>query len=199
MVGYSFAAVRDIRATPVGNCGGAGTQAIKIGLDGRTTGVKTAGHATIHDDVISGYGHEGINVSGPNSTATIVHDQISGVGGSPANPTNGVVVQHGGTATITNNTITDNQCSVPAQGCGPDPLNDARAFGILVDATGPGTVITNNQLLRNDAGVALFFAPNCCAISSNTLTDNLVAGYEIGDGDQSISHDTITGGEVVCS
>jgi parallel beta-helix repeat protein len=191
-----FAAVRDIRATPVGDCGGAGAQAIKIGLDGRTTGVKTPGHATIAHDVVSGYGHEGINVAGPNSTATIIDNQISGVGGSRAHPVNGIVVQRGGVATIIRNTITDNQCPSPAQGCGPDPVNGAQAVGIGVGQTGPGTVIAQNTLSRNDAGIGLFFAPNCCTISNNTLTDNLVAGYEIGDGDQSISHDAISGGEV---
>jgi hypothetical protein len=104
------AAVRDIHATPVGSCSGPGAQAIKVGLDGRSTGgIKTTGHATIADDVISGYGHEGINVTNANSTATIMHNRISGIGGSPAGFVGGITVQHGATATIVGNKITDRQ------------------------------------------------------------------------------------------
>jgi parallel beta-helix repeat protein len=192
-----FAAVRDIRATPVGSCSGPGAQAIKVGLDGRSTGgIKTTGHATIADDVISGYGHEGINVTNANSTATIMHNRISGIGGSPDHFVSGITVQRGATATIVGNTITDNHCTSPAQGCGPDPLNNFQDLGILVESTGPGIDIANNQLSGNDAGVALGAAPNCCSVSNNTLTGNFVAGYEVADGDQSISQDAISGGEV---
>jgi Right handed beta helix region len=184
------AAVRDIRATPVGTCTNA---AIKIGLDGRS-GTKTPGHATIAHDSISGYEHEGINVSGPNSTATISHNQISGVGGSPAEFISGITIQLGGTATIVHNTITDNHCTSSAEGCGPDLIHQFQDTGILVH--GPGTVIAHNRLSHNDAGIALFRSPNCCSLSYNVLSDNLAAGYEIGDGDQTISHDAISGGEV---
>jgi hypothetical protein len=62
--------------------------------------------------VISGYGHEGINVTNAISTATIMHNRISGIGGSPDHFVSGITVQLGATATIVGNTEPSNFCAL---------------------------------------------------------------------------------------
>ena len=92
------------------------------------------------------------------------------------------------------NTVTDNLCDAP--GCGPDPINQLQATGISVVFASAGTVIAHNRLSRNDVGTYLVFSPNCCSVNHNTLIDNRFFGDAILDGDNTISHDLISGGQV---
>lgn len=194
------AAVTNVRDTPA-NCVGQETQAIAIGLS-ETNGTLSSGHATISNDVVSGYGDEGIAVVGSGSTATISSNRIIGLGGSPARFVIGVIVHGTATATITHNTITDNRCTsvqgaVAASGkaCGSGPQNH-HGQGILVYKAGSGTVITSNKLSGNDVGIQLAFAPLCCTVSHNTLAGNLFFGELVKDGSQTMTGERISGGQV---
>jgi hypothetical protein len=189
------AAVTDIRTTPTSppaslDCF---TFAVLIGLPDFFSGGPTPAHATMTHLVVSGYGLFGIVASAPGSTATIAHNRVTGLGVHVQ--TVGVAMSFGATGTIAHNTITDNLCDTP--GCGPDWFNQSQSFGIDTNNAGAGTVITDNRLSRNDIGTLLGpAAPGCCSVSNNMLTDNRFFGEVIADGDNTISHDSISGGQI---
>lgn len=190
------AAVIDVHNTPILSCNHTGT-GIKIGLPSFVTGGPTSGHATITNVLVSNYTNAGIDLLGP-ATATIVHNRITDLG-QISNPTLGVSLNFGAVATVVNNVITDNRCDSPdfqTSGCGSDPASQFQSSGIGTTFAGAGTVIANNRLSNNDIGIYLVFSPNCCRVNSNTLTDNRFFGEAIQDGDNSISHDLISGGQV---
>ena len=58
------------------------------------------------------------------------------------------------TGTITNNEVSENICEIPNT-CGPDWFNQIQAFGIVADSAGEGSVIANNYVTKNDAGISV--------------------------------------------
>ena len=190
------AAVIDIRGPSTGpGCPKVG--AILIGMPPDLPdfhGGPATGHGTIANVSVRGYGTFGISVTGPNSTATFAHNRITGLGLAGHAATVGVSVGFGATATVVGNTVTDNLCDAP--GCGPDPISQFQSAGIEAIFASAGTVIAQNRVSRNDTGIGLFFSPDCCSVNHNTLTDNRFFGDVILDGDNTISDDVISGGEV---
>jgi parallel beta-helix repeat protein len=105
----------------------------------------------------------------------------------------GVHVFGNAVARVTGNTVSGGICTFP--GCGPDPINEFQAMGVLVDSDGSAT-IADNHISGSDVGVYQVAAANCCRISGNTLTDNRFFGIVIQDGDGTTSDNKISGGEV---
>ena len=187
------AAVTDIRGPSTGlGCPYVG--AILIGLPPDLSGGPATGHGTIVGVSVRGYGTFGLSATGPNSTATFAHNRVTGLGLSGHTATVGVSVGFGATATVVGNTVIDNLCDAP--GCGPDPIRQLQSAGIEAALASAGTVIAQNRVSRNDIGIGLFFSPNCCSVNHNTLTNNRFFGDVIQDGDNTISHDLISGGQV---
>jgi parallel beta-helix repeat protein len=81
------------------------------------------------------------------------------------------------TARVTGNTVTGGSCDIP--GCGPDPINENQAAGILAGGIGAGTTISDNHITGSDVGIYQLNSPNCCTITDNTLTDNRFFGIVI--------------------
>ena len=96
--------------------------------------------------------------------------------------------------TITHNEVSKNICNHPD--CGPNFLNQTQAFGIVAVVPGQGSVISNNYLSNNDAGIDVDGASGCCIIDQNKLTDNRFFGVTIVDGEHTISNSKIFGGKV---
>ena len=80
--------------------------------------------------------------------------------------------------------------------CGPNFLNQTQAFGIVAVVPGQGSVISNNYLSNNDAGIDVDGASGCCIFDQNKLTDNRFFGVTIVDGEHTISNSKIFGGKV---
>jgi parallel beta-helix repeat protein len=97
-------------------------------------------------------------------------------------------------AQVTGNTVSGGVCTIP--GCGPDPINDFQAMGVLVDTNPGGSTISGNRISGSDVGVYQYGSPNCCAISENTITDNRFFGIVLQDGDGTTSQNRISGGQV---
>ena len=168
--------------------------AILIGMPAILSGGPATGHGTIAGVSVRGYGAFGISVTGPNSTATFSHNRVTGLGLVGHTATVGVSVGFGAAGTVLGNTVTNNLCDAP--GCGPDPINQIQATGISVLFGSAGTVVAYNNISKNDVGTYLVLSPNCCSVHHNTLTDNRFFGDAILDGDNTISHDLISGGQV---
>jgi parallel beta-helix repeat protein len=157
------------------------------------TGAQTE-HATITNTIITDYRANGIVVPGSGSTLTISHSKI--IGDAPdAFGIIGISFHTGAKAKIVNNIISENKCKIPNT-CGPNPITQVQAIGILVDSAGKGSVISNNYVSNNDAGIVVFGTSGCCIIDHNKLTDNHFFGIVIADGEHTISNTKIFGGKV---
>jgi parallel beta-helix repeat protein len=103
-------------------------------------------------------------------------------------------VRNGAIATITDNTISANECDIPS--CGPDILTQDLAVGIYAGILGgTGTVISNNTLFSNDAGIVNYYTTGTM-ISGNTLTGNRFEGILLTQGDATVTNNTVTGGNI---
>ena len=153
---------------------------------GRVTGV-----------VIDGFQSNGLVVTGPfglpPSSVTFAENVVTA--GVPQIPTvqSDIDVSLNAVVQVTGNTISGGVCTIP--GCGPDPINEFQAMGVLVDSGGVAT-ITDNHISGSDIGIYQLQSPNCCKISENTLTDNRYFGIVIQDGGGTTFENTISGGEV---
>jgi parallel beta-helix repeat protein len=105
----------------------------------------------------------------------------------------GIHVRLNATAQVTGNTVSGGACTIP--GCGPDPISEIQAAGIVFDSGGGGTVAGNN-VSGSDIGVYDVFSPDCCKISGNTLTNNRYFGIAIQDGNGETRGNKISGGQV---
>jgi parallel beta-helix repeat protein len=101
----------------------------------------------------------------------------------------------GAKAQITGSTITADACTFVPD-CGPDPIFEFQAIGVLVDSAIAGTTVSGNHISGSDVGVYQYASPNCCTISDNTLQYNRYFGIVIQDGDGTTRDNTISGGRV---
>jgi hypothetical protein len=155
-----------------------------------------SGHATITNTLITDYQNTGVFAVGPDSTLTMSNNKV--VGSAPdVEGIIGIFFLVGAIGTITHNEVIENICNVPDT-CGPDFFNQIQAFGIAAQDAGQGSVISNNYVSNNDAGISVG-GPNgsgCCIIDRNKLTDNRFFGIEVDDDDHIISNTKIFGGKV---
>lgn len=136
----------------------------------------------------------GLVATGPPSRVTFADNVVTT--GSPQYPTEqiGINVNLGAVAQVTGNTVSGGVCNF--SGCGPDPINEFQAAGIVVGPGGNGSTIADNHVSGSDVGIYQVGSPNCCTISQNTLTDNRFFGIVIQDGDGTTSQTTISGGQI---
>ena len=153
-----------------------------------------SGHATITNTVITDYQNTGVFVVGPNSTLKMSYNKV--VGSAPeVVGIIGIQFAANATGTITNNEVSENICEIPNT-CGPDWFNQIQAFGIVADSAGEGSVIANNYVTNNDAGISVAVKSGCCIVDQNTLKDNRFFGIVIEDSEQIVSNTKIFGGKV---
>jgi len=107
---------------------------------------------------------------------------------------NPIWVRLNATAQVTGNTVSGAVCTGPF--CGPDPMSQVQAAGIVVESSVPGSTVAGNSISGSDIGVYDIFSPDCCKISGNTLTNNRYFGIAIQDGNGETRGNTISGGQV---
>jgi parallel beta-helix repeat protein len=131
---------------------------------------------------------------GPPTNVTFADNVITA--GVPQIPTEqfGIDVFLNAVAQVTGNTVSGGVCTF--EGCGPDPINEFQAMGILVESVANGSAISDNHVSGADVGIYQYGSPNCCQISDNTLQDNRFFGIVIQDGDGTASDNVISGGQV---
>jgi Right handed beta helix region len=160
---------------------------VGVGFDG-------IGHATLTKTFITDYRENGVLAFGNDTTLTMSDNKV--LGSAPdALGIIGIVFVAGVTGTITNNDVSENICDIPNT-CGPNWFNQTQAFGIVAENAGEGSVIANNHVTNNDAGVGVFEASGCCIIDYNKLEDNRFFGIVIGDSEHIVSDTKIFGGQV---
>ena len=155
--------------------------------------VPQVGHATITKTFITDYRETGVFAFGSGSTLTMSYNKV--IGSAPdAFAIIGILFVEGAKATITHNEVRGNICNLPE--CGSDFLTQFQAFGIAGDAI-VGTIISNNYVSNNDAGIGIGVGTSgCCIFDNNKLTDNRFFGIVIIDSEFTISNTKIFGGNV---
>ena len=185
-------------------CAAAAGFSVQFGLGDRTVidgrrGTDASGRVT--GVVVDGFLDTGLRAAAPyppfGETPTRVRfaDNIV-TGGVPPVPAQQFAIRIflNAAAQVTGNTVSGGVCTIP--GCGPDPIFNFQAMGILANRSIPGSTIADNQVSGSDVGIFALFSPDCCKISNNTLQDNRFFGIVIRDGDGETLGNTITGGQV---
>ncbi len=134
--------IKDIRDNPF-----SGSQigiAIEVGKYPDTAPiVSQVGHATIKDNIISGYQKTGISVEYTGSNATITGNTITGAGSTTITAQNGIQIRRGAVATIKTNTVTGNAWNGPTW--------SAEGIGAL--RAGNGVIIQGNIVNHNSSNI----------------------------------------------
>jgi parallel beta-helix repeat protein len=155
--------------------------------NGRVTGV-----------VVDNFLDYGLRAAGPYGvppTSVTFADNVVTAGVPPIQAEQlGIDVFLNAVVQVTGNTISGGVCTFPE--CGPDPINEVQAMGVLIDSTPPGSTVADNHISGADVGVYDYGSPDCCRISANTLTNNRFFGIVIQDGDGTTSSNTISGGQI---
>ncbi|MGW4393030.1 right-handed parallel beta-helix repeat-containing protein [Streptomyces sp. NPDC004685] len=174
----SRAAVSHIKDTPMAPCF---RSANSILIGDFPTG---AGSAEIRDSRITDYQGSGIVVLSADSRATVLRNVVTG---QKSISTDGIEFVEA-TGRAEQNTVSDNACREPDEGCGPDFFNEIQHAGILANT---GVVVTKNRLIGNQLGVYAF---GTVETSHNTLIHNKYFGMALQDGTFTAVKDTIRGG-----
>jgi parallel beta-helix repeat protein len=158
-----------------------------------STGQNQVGHAVITGCTITDYQKSGIVTGGNGTTVTITGTTITGVGPTSLIAQNGININPGTTAQVSNNTISGNEYT--GQGSGPDPTMNTQSAGIL--NFNDGGSFTGNTVFGNDEGI---FSTNtgstATTISGNTVHNNRFQGILLAEGTATVSNNTITGNNI---
>ena len=170
--------VTNIRDNPLGGCQNG--VAIRVG----SKALGQTGKATITNNTISDYQKGGIVIDNTGSYADIEDNLVQGVGDTPLIAQNGIQISRGATATIANNTVSDNFWT-GTYGGSNDPTSDPNAdssAGILLYLAG-ATTVSNNQVIGNQLGIASV-ASTSLNINNNTIQGGspTTYGYPTGIG-----------------
>lgn len=149
---------------------------------------------TVRDTFVDNYGVVGIACNEIGTDCTIRSSMITGSGQPSEVASNGVQIAFGAGGRVTNNVVRGHLCGLDV--CGPDPLTQDRAAGILVFQAPRGTIISGNELSNNDVGIWLIEGDGCCRTTKNTLSDNRQFGIIIQDGSNQTSKNEISGGNI---
>lgn len=183
-------------AVPINGCqGGIG---IQVGMAWTTP--NEAGHATLSNDVISGYQKNGVTVDGKGSTASFWKDTVEGAGATTQTAQNGIQVSNGAYAVITRTTIEGNECNNAT--CGANALSDYQATGVLFYGAKKGSTVTQSTIIDNDIGV--YYASEQPTLPSTTevwvtadqLQNNRYEGVVLDQGRAVVDQSKILGGNV---
>lgn len=151
----------------------------------------------VEGNTINHYQKNGITIVGSGLAFTVSGNTVTDQPQSQIAP-NGIEVGNAGTGTISNNTVSGNECNDTGAGCGADPINDTQSTGLLLFDNGPVTV-SNNTLSGNDIGIFTGNFSNTSGtvnITGNKLTGNRYEGLFAGAGTTNASGNTITGSNI---
>lgn len=150
-----------IRDEPFGGCqNGIG---ILIGNDSAAT----TGTANIRESRIAGFQKGAINIRNAGSTATVEHNEITGIGPTNVIAQNGIRIISGATAWVRHNVIRNLRYT---------PQTFA-ASGLVPQLSGPGTELAHNLVDATDVGI--FVIADQAVVEHNTVTHSTFDGIAL--------------------
>ncbi len=166
-----FAAVRDVFDVPASGCQRG--DAISIGSKCFTC-APDVGHANIDHVIVTNYQKNGIAARGTSTSLLLNHSSIANQPSSVI-ASNGIEVLNSAVGRVQENIVTGNECNLPSV-CGPDPLLQTQASGILSFAADPSTRIEQNRLGSNDIGI---YTDDGILVRDNRLKGNRFEGIYV--------------------
>jgi hypothetical protein len=152
--------------------------------------------ATLTSDTIKGYEKNGIAVAGEGVQAKISKVTVTGAGPTEELAQNGIGIQEGATATVTDATISGNVCT-EAGACGPDELDQAAGAGLYFLDAAAGSSVKTSTIDENGVGVEAFDAASADpTITDDKIENDLFSAVEIGEGAATVNSDTLTNSDV---
>jgi Right handed beta helix region len=151
------------------------------------------GSGSVQNSTVETFQKNGITVDNVGSNAAISGNTIIGEVPPPGIAQNGIQVSRGATATITNNTVRNEQCG--AASCGP-AFNQESATAILLFNPG-NTTISSNTLTNSDYGIILSndaLSTATINVTNNTISNNRYGGVLASGGTLNLTGNTISGG-----
>jgi hypothetical protein len=160
------------------------------------------GHLVVTNSTVSGYQKNGIVVDGTGSTGTIYNSIVTGAGPTPLIAQNGIVVGNGAGATITASDVSGDECDDPSA-CGPDPLTQDQAAGIIIYTTDAPVSVTGCTLSDNDMGIYYEADPSgpapvspTAVLDDDRFDQNRYEAVELDQGAALIEDSQMSGGDV---
>jgi parallel beta-helix repeat protein len=181
----SNSTLEDIRDNPISGCQNG------IAIRAGSGPLFQSGTLNANTNIFTGFQKGAVIVDGTGSTGTITGNTITGVGPTGI-AANGIQISRNATATVSGNTISNNQCNIASPTCG---LSGAWSTGILLFEAG-ATTISGNTISDSDAGILISDGVTGTAVNGNTLTNNLYANISIynGAGSMTMNGNILTGG-----
>jgi parallel beta-helix repeat protein len=129
------------------------------------------GMGRILGNTIDDYQKAGILVARATSSAEVAFNKVKGAGPTGVIAQVGIQVSDGAVADVHDNRVSDNRFIGPA----------AAASGIILFNPGSATKVRNNEVTRNDVGIAVSGATNA-AITGNSISRSTEDGIRLIDG-----------------
>jgi len=130
------------------------------------------GMGTIVDNTIDHYQKNGVLVANADSFAEVAHNTVRGVGPTTVLAQNGIQISDGAKADVHDNNVSDNIYTGTV---------DNAAGGIILVNSGTGTKVRNNEVTRNDKGIALSGAINAI-VTGNSVSRSTEDGISLLNG-----------------
>jgi hypothetical protein len=188
--------IASIRQSDSGLFGCQGGVGLQVGRDA----LSQVGTSTVQTVTVSDYQKAGIVVDGAGSSLNVSSSTVLGPGSpsqlASAIAMNGVQVSRGASGTISNVTISGNECDAGA--CGSDPESDSQSCGVLLYNPGNGTTAKGSVFSGNDIGIcneedAGSVQPQ---VSSDTISNNRDEGILLDSGNLKATSNSISGGNI---
>ncbi len=178
--------VTDIRAEPLNGCqNGLGIYNLNRDHVSRTW--------TVTRSAVSGFQKNGITGNEAGLDATISDNVVQGAGPAPI-AQNLVQIGFGAGGTVRGNTLDGAECE--AASCGPDPISDEQAAGVLLYAAADGTEVLGNEISASDSGISDSSGGGVHDVAGNRLSDNRYEGIYFDSGTMQAHGNLIEGGRL---
>jgi parallel beta-helix repeat protein len=145
----------------------------------------------ISNNAVTNYQKNGITCNDAGTTCSIDGNTVSPLAaatGTSGDAANGIQVGFGATGTVTDNTVTGNECNVSV--CGPNLITQTQSAGILTYQSGAGTVLKGNTVSGNDIGIVS--VSDSATSTNNQIQNNRFEGLLVNDGVYSASNNNVS-------
>ncbi len=147
---------------------------------------------TISNNNVLNYQKNGITCNDSGSTCNISGNTVSPLAAAQAIiASNGIQVGFGAVGTVSDNTVSGNECG--NSNCGPNIINLYQSAGILTDGSGKGTVVSGNTISGNDVGILSY--GDTATSTNNQVQDNRFEGLLLADGSYTATNNDISCGQ----
>ena len=149
--------------------------AISVGKPGGVpSSLAQPAHANLFDVLVTTFQKDGVAARSAGTTLNMFATRIVNQP-NPYIASNGVEVLDGALGNVQYDSVSGNECNLVGV-CGPDPINNTQASGILTFAADPSTVIANNNVFANDMGI---YTDDNIRILNNSDSNNRATGLYV--------------------